>query len=92
MARKSYTQEFRESAVRLANQPDASIDATARDLGIATETLRRWMRSLSPSAHTGDSEPDLRRRVRELEAQVRTLRMERDILKKATAFFAKERP
>lgn len=92
MARKVYTQEFRETAVRLAGQPGASVEAVARELGIAAETLRRWSKAGPLPGGAADSEADLRRKVRELEAQVRTLRMERDILKKATAFFARERP
>ncbi|MGE3107443.1 MAG: transposase [Phycisphaerales bacterium] len=100
MARKAYTPEFRQTAVRLARQPGVSVEKIANEIGIACWTLRRWMAAdtartrvssnvrMAPSA----TQPDPQQRIRELEAQVRQPRMERDILKKATAFFAKEQP
>lgn len=97
MARKVYTPEFKETAVRLACRDGVSVEKVAGELGIACWTLRRWMRErtvadgVSPSTPPG-TDADLRRRVRLLEEENRQLRMERDILKKATAFFAKERP
>jgi transposase len=100
MARKVYTPEFKETAVRLASRDGVSVEKVAGELGIACWTLRRWMRQgpaadgVSPQTakSTPDAEADLRRRVRKLEEENRQLRMERDILKKATAFFARERP
>ena len=97
MARKVYTPEFKETAVWLACRDGVSVEKVAGELGIACWTLRRWMRQrpvageVSPTT-TPDAETDLRRRVRKLEEENRQLRMERDILKKATAFFARERP
>lgn len=92
MPRKVYTPEFRETAVRLASQPDASIPAIARELGVSIWTLRQWIKQAAKPPATRQEESDLRTRLRKLEAEVRQLRMERDILKKATAFFAKEQP
>jgi transposase len=92
MPRKAYTPEFRETAVRLAHQPGVSVEKVAGELGIAFWTLRRWMAAAHPPPQADAEEPDLRQRVRQLEAEVRQLRMERDILKKATAFFAREQP
>lgn len=101
MARKTYTKEFRETAVRLARQPGVSVEKIAGEIGIACWTLRRWMaadavhaRSSSPAARGSDASApiDPHQRIRQLEAEVRQLRLERDILKKATAFFAKESP
>lgn len=96
MARKKYTPEFKQTAVRLATQPGVSVEKVAGELGIACWTLRRWLaahgveraRAVAP-----DEVPeDVHQRVRRLEAELRQVRMERDILKKATAFFAKEQP
>lgn len=92
MPRKVYTQEFRDTAIRLVRQPGVSCEKVANELGIACWTLRRWMKEADTSPARRQQEGDLQRRVRELEAENRTLRMERDILKKATAFFARERP
>lgn len=96
MPRKSYTPEFRDTAVRLACQPGVSVERVAGELGIACWTLRRWIKAARPpgpsAVSAGASFPDPLARIRSLEAEVRQLRMERDILKKATAFFAKEQP
>ena len=60
----------------------------ARDVGVNPETLRLWVQAALPpfTAVTDDERAELRR----LRREVRELRMERDILKKATAFFAKQ--
>lgn len=92
MARKVFTQEFRETAIRLARQPGASCEKVANELGIACWTLRRWMKEDDKSPTQRREEADLQQRLRELEAENKRLRMERDILKKAAAFFAKEQP
>lgn len=97
MARKVYTREFRETAVRLASQPNISVEKVANELGIACWTLRRWMKFDSPvpaptSEAQAPKETDLQQRIRQLEAENKQLRMERDILKKATAFFANQQP
>lgn len=92
MPRKVYTSEFRETAVRLASQPDASIPRIAHELGVSIWTLRQWIKQDAKPIATRQEEVDLRTRLRLLEAEVRQLRMERDILKKATAFFAREQP
>lgn len=93
MARKVYTREFRESAVRLASQRNASMEKIANELGIACWTLRRWVRADRPASEApAPKQPDLQERVRRLEAENKQLRMERDILKEATAFFASQQP
>jgi transposase len=81
-----YPREFREQAVELARSPDHTITGVAKDLGIRRETLRDWMRGDDPP----ELEPDERRELIELRRRVRTLETEREILKKAAAFFAQE--
>ena len=100
MARKVFAPQFKESAVRLASAPGAVVESVAHELGIAAWTLRRWMKeqlgtsrktsAASTPGTTPSADIDPHARIRQLEQEVRTLRMERDILKKATAFFAAE--
>jgi transposase len=96
MARKKYTDEFRENAVKLAREArrdGKSSDRIARDLGVHPNTLREWINT-DDSAHAGSgknteglSEKD---ELEQLRKENRILKMEREILKKAAAFFAKE--
>ena len=87
--RPTYTPEFRAEAVRLARTSSAPLTAIARDLGVSIWSLRKWV-----NAATSPSRPPLREAERlelqRLRREVRELRMEREILKKATAFFAKQ--
>jgi len=84
-----YTPEFKAEAVRLARTSSAPLTAIARDLGVSAWSLRAWVK-----AATAPSSPPLkeaeRLELQRLRREVRELRMEREILKKATAFFAKQ--
>jgi transposase len=84
-----YPAEFRVEAVRRVRHSDESLVAIATDLGIAIPTLRRWVEASRPQPEVpiGDDE---RTELKRLRKEVRELRMEREILKKATAFFAKQ--
>ena len=88
-ARRSYTAEFKADAVRLATAPGANIAQTARDLGIGDTLLRNWIRTARKSAGGGLSS-DERAELARLRRENRRLKEEREILKKAAAFFAKE--
>ena len=86
--RPKYSPEFKAEAIRLARTSTESIPTIARDLGVSVWTLRGWVNATRPPA----AEPltsDERSELKQLRREVRQLRDERDILKKATAFFAK---
>jgi transposase-like protein len=90
--KRKYTPEFRQGAVALVLKEKRSVKEAAAALGMPENTLNVWV-SQARNGHgvfLPDEQKDLAARVRELEAENRRLRIERDILKKATAFFAKE--
>ena len=91
---RSYTAEFRQSAVRMVTVEKRTLKDAAANLGIPYHTLASWTSQARSGAgsFTPAADRDQDSRIRELEAEVRRLRIERDILKKATAFFAREQP
>ena len=96
--RRRYTQEFKLEAVRLASAGDKSLGAVARELGIRSDMLRQWKyqaegRVGQPAADVFPGNGRLTSQdeeLRRLRREVAVLREERDILKKATAFFARD--
>ena len=91
--RRTFTTEFKAQTVRLVRESGKSVGAVARELDLAETAVRRWVQQAEvdggrgrPGALTTEEREELGR----LRRENRTLRMERDILKKATAFFAKE--
>jgi transposase len=90
--RRSFTDEFKASTVRLVLDEGKSIPQVARDLDLTESTLRIWVeRARADRTHgkTGLTTEE-REELRRLRKEVRELKMEREILKKAAAFFAKE--
>ena len=87
--RRRFSPEFRAEAVRLVQSTDESLSAIARELGVATATLHAWVEAARPAPREPLSE-DERSELLRLRRETRQLRMERDILKKATAFFARQ--
>ena len=86
--RQRYAPEFKAEAVRLAQASASSLRTVAHDLGVNEATLRLWVHAARPQPAvplTGDERSELA----QLRRENRELRMERDILKKATVFFAK---
>lgn len=90
--RRTFTPEQKADAVRLVHHV-GSVGQVARDLDLAETALRRWVKQAETDAGRGAEgalTTDEKEELRTLRREVRTLRMERDFLKKATAFFAKE--
>jgi transposase len=92
--RKTYTTEFKREAVRLVTEHHYGVAEAARNLGINTNMLRRWKREFTDHANgafpgKGRLSPE-QEELHRLRAENKRLRMEREILKKAAAFFANE--
>jgi len=88
---KPYPPEFRREAVALYRRSGRPLTEIASDLGVSTETLRIWTRQAAVDAgERAGLSTEEREELRRLRREVRVLREEREILKKAAAFFAKE--
>lgn len=97
-SRRQFSREFKLEAVRLATAGDRSVAEVARELGVNAEVLRSWKRQMAKSdgAPAQDVFPgngkltSADEELRRLRRENAVLREERDILKKATVFFARE--
>ncbi len=92
--RRTYTREFKIEAVRLVTENGSGIREAAESLGVSQNSLRIWRKQLeneADNAFPGKGKISSRdEQLRRLQEENRRLRMERDILKKATAFFAND--
>lgn len=84
--RRTFSEEFKTEAVRMAS--NRKVTEVARNLGISLSALNRWI-SQSKSVVV-EEEQDLAKKCKLQEAEINRLKIERDILKKATAYFAKD--
>jgi len=89
LRRKRYTPEFKAEAVRLVQTTDRPITEIAARLGVTAKSLHDWINELRPDPPERLS-GDERSELLALRRENARLRMERDILKKAAAFFARE--
>ncbi len=100
MAKKpTYTQEFKEQAVRLSQEGSMTTAEVAKELGIGVSTLIQWRRQMgvgearkatSVALRQAQDEIDqLRRQLKMVEKEKRAVELEREVLKKAAAFFAR---
>lgn len=90
MVRRNYTDEFRREAVRLLRESGKSARQLGRELDVSQSVLSRWKRQADAVEGLPGEAPDCTEMIRQLRRENAQLRMERDILKKATAFFAQE--
>ena len=90
--RSKYTQEFREEAVKLITEQGYQIAEAARNLGINQTMLWRWKRDIEEGEDSSGSQgrKAIQAELTRLRKENKRLKMEREILKKAAAFFAKE--
>ena len=91
-SRRSFTEEFKVGAVRLVLEEGKTVGAVARDLDLTESSLRNWVeqaRADRTKGRTGLTTAE-REELARLRKENRILQEERDILKKATAFFAKQ--
>lgn len=95
--RRSFSREFKIEAVKLVTEQGLSIAEAARSLNIGENQLRNWKQALANESQDGQSafpghgnRPALEAEIHRLKTENRRLQMERDILKKATALFARE--
>jgi transposase len=98
MARKAYSQQFKDEACKLVIEQGYSPTRAAKELGLAPMTLEYWLEKRGHHKKTEHVPPEsddpavLRARIRELEKSLRRAEMEKEILKKATAYFANQSP
>jgi len=91
--RRAFTPEFKAEAVRLCRAGDRSVGQVAKDLDLTETALRAWLKLAEVEAGKGPKEALTsaeRDELSELRRRVKRLEMEREILEKAAAFFAKE--
>src|SRR4051812_26257726 len=87
-----YSEEFRREAVRLVRETERSLKDIGAELGVSPPTLRQWLQTTPTGKPTTAGRVlTLEEQVRQLKKENERLREEREILKKATAFFARER-
>ena len=94
MERRKFTREFKLEAVKLVRERGVTVAHAARDLGVHGTVLRRWVQECAADSQQafpgqGQMKPD-QLEIERLRREVTKLKAERDILKKAAAYFAKE--
>ena len=94
MERRRFTREFKLEAVKLIKEGGVTVAQAARDLGVHGTVLRNWVKSFAEDAQQafpghGQMKPE-EAEIARLKREVTKLKAERDILKKAAAYFAKE--
>jgi len=92
LTRRSFTEDYKAGAVRLVLDEGKTVAAAARDLGLTESSLRNWVeqaRADRTKGRTGLTTAE-REELARLRKEVRELRMERDLLKKVSALFARD--
>ena len=88
--RWNYTEDFKRDAVALVTEQGYKPSEAARSLGVGDNLVRRWMREFEEEASGTRLSADESEELKRLRKEVRLLRMEKEILKNASQYFAKE--
>src|SRR3990172_7096356 len=89
--RRAFTPEYKAEVVELCRSGGRTVGQVARDLGVSETVVRRWVHQAATDAgHRAGLTTTEREELTRLRKENRVLRQERDILKRATAFFARE--
>jgi transposase len=93
---KPFPKEFRRDVIAVARQGDQSVAAVARSFGVSESCLQRWLKiadredGLAGTASSAESGGDLEAENRELRKRAKQLEQENEILRRATAYFARD--
>ena len=90
MSNRRYTEEFRIEAAKQITERGHSFRDVAKRLGVTTNSLRAWIEKYEPGPQHATQVEDQQDEIRRLKSELKRVTEERDILKKATAYFAKE--
>jgi transposase len=92
MSNQKYTAEFREEAVRQVLDRGYSVKEVAENLGVSAHSLYKWLKEVKapPEKRRDEELLEAKREILKLRAELRRAEEERDILKKAAAYFARE--
>lgn len=88
--RRKFTDEFKAETVKLIRESGRSVGSVAKELDLTETAVREWVKKAEASGSADALRPDERDELRRLRKENQELRMEKEILRKATAFFAKE--
>jgi transposase len=92
MGQQRYTPEFKDEAVRQVTDRGHSVQGVADRLGVSSHSLYKWLKAIRPSKSEQRSDEllEARKEILKLRAELRRVEEDRDILKKAAAYFARE--
>jgi transposase-like protein len=90
MSSKRYTEEFKVEALKQITERGHSVHDVAQRLGVTTHSLYAWLKKYGNGSQPGVHLDDQQSEIKRLRAELKRVTEERDILKKATAYFAKE--
>ena len=89
--RRDYTDEFKLEAIRLVEETDKTMAQVSRDLGIGNNLIGRWKKEFADRKIEAGRVDDKDAEIRRLKAELRDLREDHDIVKKAAAYFARNK-
>ena len=92
MSKQRYTPEFKDEAVRQVTEKGHSVQEVAARLGVSSHSLYKWVKGVRPEKdeERADELLEAKKQILKLRAELRRVQEERDILKKAAAYFARE--